>query len=1479
MAELNEQDPITGRKLPRLANYNGQDQIDPTKPALPRIRRNTYVPGVQLVDYTRSGYDNPETYVEDLPRLGAIRAENQGFGSTLMNGLGRAAVNIIPTVVGNVASMLDFEDYVNQDNEVGNAVTRAMEEFKTNVDEALPIYRENQNQSFDIGDSAWWIDNGSSLVESIAAFAITGAGLGAALNIAGKGLGTINALANLGEAGKVAATVLSATGLNQAESITTAMQVYDTTYKTAIENGQDDARAKQNAADAAAYSININRANIALNLTSAGAFIRNPNLTRQIRHAFTGQGAKEVLHEGLQEYAEETLNYVAQKEGERMGDTVAKGKQYQFDFNRALSDAFSAQGIESGVLGFIGGAGQTGLTRVVNRMNGRAAQQDAAYQSQQESIARIQGLQDAGIVPNVTNVFDSASRNIDLQNQIQQAADEGNDAKVKELQYQLFNTQLNDALDNGTVDKLESVYTDLLNLTSEEAANKGLDVEPNSPYYYKKKANEALELITDVEESYLKIANKGYVNPNEVMQSYIQGKTLNRLLTEQMSDYNKSQTQALQDKLNLGIQADLNSTNPPAELTNLDSYKQYVIDRTLVENTRNRLIKNNEDYNNLISNDTQNKLKEEARAKLQDGLEKARKEVKKQEDADVKNRQKEVKKKVDKNKQDLSNQDLIAGRKRFDFDTRTGNDILKEYNIKDNKVSQKDALNNIIKSKYSNDLEKEISRKLLSKTTDKDIILSDDNLEEGPGFYESTSGIVTINFKRHGGDFGVDNSLENIIVHELVHKYTVEEYEKGGKFTRQINDLYEAITNSGTVNNFYGATHPAEMITEGMLSPEFQQALANIKYKNTSKTAWDRFLDIVSGLLSSLGIKTNNTALEQLIGLTTNQIDSVNTNAAEEADTFNDVPLPTEENVPTDIPELDTFVDEEVINTPEIELLDELEVTSDEYTGITPEEQATADIVVQEEVNDAEKELKNDGLVRTNTDLTRTSNYVDTTRQRTVGNTIISLNVDYVETVLGNVDDKTNERRIFDTYDDEGLLIINENFDSRLQSPNQFKPGDDVRIIVPTFDQMRESGVTGYTESDYNIADTDIDSFVIAFIDSSNKIIGYLPTRSNINKRVDPTYREAALINNRKLRETLYNNRDKEYTVKITRKSVGSLLTNKVNRDLYNALGDGTRLADDVELAIYKDSRLQTSISSNSNKSIINKPDLNSGFLYAVIPTAETGSYLATPMNINTIGEEGAESVLRMIQLYKASDRLARDKALVNERNELAREIDFANTTDFNNAVSSVMYTSTTDDAYMFKMGKNKLSLGVTPDMNFAWDDVMSDQATQTRIKEILAKRYHAVQLSNFGQRFNYYALDADNKLAQERYNNYFDFLDQRGVVSTNVQGYPVANTNNERYFTGQSVIEFSNPIITGTNDNIQEAEEVTPDQIEAPVEDQGEPGEAAIPKKKSTNKLGIKYKPKNTPSVTEDINSIIEISNIKGIDAQAEALMKKCGG
>lgn len=152
MAEINEQDPITGRSLPRLVNYNGSDPTKPVIKPLPKLKSYSSAPAlpksqmgstgdVGLYDYTQSSYDNPQTYVEDLPNLNEIRAENQGFAPTLMNGLGRVLTNIVPTVVGNVASILDLEDYANQDAEVGNSITRAMEDYLMVVSEVLTLMK------------------------------------------------------------------------------------------------------------------------------------------------------------------------------------------------------------------------------------------------------------------------------------------------------------------------------------------------------------------------------------------------------------------------------------------------------------------------------------------------------------------------------------------------------------------------------------------------------------------------------------------------------------------------------------------------------------------------------------------------------------------------------------------------------------------------------------------------------------------------------------------------------------------------------------------------------------------------------------------------------------------------------------------------------------------------------------------------------------------------------------------------------------------------------------------------------------------------------------------------------------------------------------------------------------------------------------------------------------------------------------------
>lgn len=76
--------------------------------------------------------------------------------------------------------------------------------------------------------------------------------------------------------------------LNQAESIMEATQVFDSTYKfefdklSAANDPDAESKAKQKAADAAKLTINANRANIILNLSSANLFLKAPKLTSNI---------------------------------------------------------------------------------------------------------------------------------------------------------------------------------------------------------------------------------------------------------------------------------------------------------------------------------------------------------------------------------------------------------------------------------------------------------------------------------------------------------------------------------------------------------------------------------------------------------------------------------------------------------------------------------------------------------------------------------------------------------------------------------------------------------------------------------------------------------------------------------------------------------------------------------------------------------------------------------------------------------------------------------------------------------------------------------------------------------------------------------------------------------------------------------------------------------------------------------------------
>src|SRR5690606_38641848 len=151
--------------------------------------------------------------------------------------------------------------------------------------------------------------------------------------------------------------------------------------------------------------------------------------------------------------------------------------------------------------------------------------------------------------------------------------------------------------------------------------------------------------------------------------------------------------------------------------------------------------------------------------------------------------------------------------------------------------------------------------------------------------------------------------------------------------------------------------------------------------------------------------------------------------------------------------------------------------------------------------------------------------------------------------------------------------------------------------------------------------------------------------------------------------------------------------------------------------------------------------------------------------------------------------KFAGDTFLIDERERLSVEVDFNNLQEVYNALESILYINNDNDAYMFRIDNDKLILGVTPDMQFTWSDFRKPE-TKAQIKSILSKRYYSVRLADFNNPFNSYSVGDNGELNITRNKNYFDYLNNNRIITSNIQSEPISNKANERYFTAQSVIE-----------------------------------------------------------------------------------------
>jgi len=459
----------------------------------------------------------------DYKALQEMRFENQTIGQEIGHGLGRIALNVVPAIIGGTASMLDIQGYWDAEHAANNAIVNWADSVKKSVDEELlPIYTDPNGDTMDLTSSAWWASRGSGLVESVLAFAAQGAGLAKGLSLVGKGIGAAvqgeklfnflskmpgvtsgaNAAQNIG---KGLETVAHTFLMNQSEAVIEASQVYHDIYQKSIDANLSIKEAKQQAADAASTTMQLNRLNMVLNLTSSRAFLSNKIGTRMLQEAPEAL-LRKVGKESLQEAGEELINHVASKAG------MAKGEKKDYGFSDAIKDIGSLEGFEAAFLGALGGSGQTAITHGLNSLsNGpgstidedgnkisKNAAEQKSYDRQQEVI---EAMKKKGV--RYTDVLQKTADFVVHNEEMAKAAKENDVAKWNELNEKTLANQVLEASETGTVGILQKMY-------EEEAARPVEEVGQE----YVDNAKKAIKDIVELERIYNNFEK--YPNASEI---------------------------------------------------------------------------------------------------------------------------------------------------------------------------------------------------------------------------------------------------------------------------------------------------------------------------------------------------------------------------------------------------------------------------------------------------------------------------------------------------------------------------------------------------------------------------------------------------------------------------------------------------------------------------------------------------------------------------------------------------------------------------------------------------------------------------------------------------------------------------------------------------------------------------------------------------------------------------------------------------
>jgi len=528
------------------------------------------------------------------------RAAGQGLMDELGNVTART-VKVLPGIASTVGTLADLENVGGVlgivETDYNNWLTKWAEGVKQNVDEALPLYRENPNKTTDVQDSAWWLENIDGIKNSVIEFGITGLGVGAGTSAIAKGLQAKKLLNGLGTAIEKGNQFTTALALTHAEGVITGIDVFEKTDVYARENlvfdniqnqiidkkdieqnslsniryrPLNDDEVKSLASDAASTAVRTNYANTLLNITSLNPLFNSKAASRALQNKALKQGIGETLEsqadrlanlkwkdlktgtlstlakEVPQEALEEGINVYAQNQG------LAKGKVISQEDASLANSLFSEEGLNSMLWGALGAVGQTGTLKVAGKIKNQIFgetpdTEQKQFQNQRDNI--VGNIRSKNTIVNRMNDIVEKQKTIAILENTKVETEE--QAKEKEAQLDLLKADLQSdvmytSFSKGTAENLHDIVNSYATKTKEQFVEEDPKRTEQDWKDYQEGSQALKENLQNNEKHYNKIQDSYYYMDNNYKRNLYNLKVTKDSLGKQKQ---KLETEKLEKQL------------------------------------------------------------------------------------------------------------------------------------------------------------------------------------------------------------------------------------------------------------------------------------------------------------------------------------------------------------------------------------------------------------------------------------------------------------------------------------------------------------------------------------------------------------------------------------------------------------------------------------------------------------------------------------------------------------------------------------------------------------------------------------------------------------------------------------------------------------------------------------------------------------------------------------------------------------------